>query len=332
MKNLAFAAFLAPVASFVITLAAIAWMLIAARAHLPLDLPNRRSLHTQAVPCTGGVAILAGLLIGAGFAAPQFLWLLTLGAGLALLSFVDDLRGVAVSWRLLAHFLVATLFMLWAFPAWPWLAVVLAVLAISWMTNLFNFMDGADGLAGGMALIGFGFLGAAAWGEGASLAMLCACASASAAAFLLFNFNPARIFMGDAGSIPLGFLAAALGLLGWREALWPLWFPLLVFSPFIVDASVTLTRRIVRGEKVWQAHHDHYYQRLVRMGWSHRRTALAEYALMAFCGGSAWWAIGQGAASQAAVFGIIGILFLALMVLIDYRWRSRPTQSHGQHS
>lgn len=325
-----FASILAPVVSFAITLAVIAWMLIAAKHHLPLDLPNRRSLHTQPTPRTGGVGLMAGLLTGAGFAAPQFLWLLALCAGLALLSFMDDLRGLAVRWRLLAHFLTAALFMFLAFPVWHWLALALAVLTIVWMTNLFNFMDGADGLAGGMGLIGFGFLGVAAWAGGdAPLGMLCACAAASAAAFLLFNFSPARIFMGDAGSTPLGFLAASLGLLGWRGDLWPLWFPLLVFSPFIVDASVTLARRIVRGEKVWQAHHDHYYQRLVRMGWSHRRTALAEYALMVFCGGAAWWAIDQGAASQAAVFGVIGVLFLVLMALIDHRWRSRPTPSHG---
>lgn len=323
-----FAFVLAAVASFSMTLAVIAWMLIAAKHRLPLDLPNQRSLHAQPTPRTGGMAILAGLLIGAGFAAPQFFWLLTLLAGLALLSFADDLRGLATHWRLLAHFLAAALFLLWAFPAWSWPAVALALLAVSWMTNLFNFMDGADGLAGGMALIGFGFLGAAAWGGGdAPLATLCACASASATAFLLFNFNPARIFMGDAGSIPLGFLAASLGLLGWREELWPSWFPLLVFSPFIIDASVTLTRRIVRGEKVWQAHHDHYYQRLVRMGWSHRRTALAEYAVMMAAGASALWGGGQSGWVQLGLCAGWLALYAGLAVLIDWRWarhRRRP--------
>ena len=86
--------------------------------------------------------------------------------------------------------------------------------------------------------------------------------------------------MGDAGSIPLGFLAGAIGLYGWQRALWPLWFPALVFSPFILDATITLLKRALRREKLWQAHREHYYQRLVQMGWGHKKTAIAEYMLM----------------------------------------------------
>jgi UDP-N-acetylmuramyl pentapeptide phosphotransferase/UDP-N-acetylglucosamine-1-phosphate transferase len=99
---------------------------------------------------------------------------------------------------------------------------------------------------------------------------VCAGVAAAAAGFLCFNFHPARIFMGDVGSVPLGFTAGALGLVGWRSGAWPLWFPLLVFAPFILDATVTLLRRALRGEKVWQAHRSHYYQRMVQMGLGHR--------------------------------------------------------------
>src|SRR6476659_1011719 len=106
------------------------------------------------------------------------------------------------------------------------------------------------------------------------------CVAAAAAAFLLFNFHPARIFMGDAGAIPLGFLAATLGVTGWINGLWPLWLPVLVFSPFIADASVTLAKRALRGEKIWQAHREHYYQRVVRAGFGHRNMALLGYILM----------------------------------------------------
>ena len=164
-----------------------------------------------------------------------------------------------------------------------WQAVL--ALATMWVTNLYNFMDGSDGLAGGMALFGFGAYALAAWLAGdAVFVVVAASIAAAAAAFLVFNFPPAKVFMGDAGSIPLGFLAAALGILGWRAGHWPLWFPVLVFSPFIIDASVTLARRLLRGERVWRAHRSHYYQRLVQLGWGHRNTALAEYALMAGCG------------------------------------------------
>jgi UDP-N-acetylmuramyl pentapeptide phosphotransferase/UDP-N-acetylglucosamine-1-phosphate transferase len=94
----------------------------------------------------------------------------------------------------------------------------------------------------------------------------------AAAVFLKANFHPARIFLGDVGSVPLGFLAGALGALGVYRDLVPVWFPFVVFAPFFVDATVTLLRRMLRGERFWQAHREHYYQRLVQMGWGHRRT------------------------------------------------------------
>lgn len=103
----------------------------------------------------------------------------------------------------------------------------------------------------------------------------------------LFNFPPARIFMGDTGSATLGLLVAGFSLWGIRVDLFPLWFPMLVFSPFIVDATVTLIRRVLRKEKVWQAHRTHYYQRLSLAGWGHRKTVVVEYGLMLATGLSA---------------------------------------------
>src|SRR4030095_6825063 len=137
------------------------------------------------------------------------------------------------------------------------------------------------GLAGGMAVIGFGTYGLAAWLAGSSeFALLAWSIAAASAAFLLFNFPPARVFMGDAGSIPLGFLCGALGAYGIANEAWPAWFPLLVFSPFSVDASVAIARRVLRGERFWIAHRSHYYQRLVLSGWGRRRLAGWSYALM----------------------------------------------------
>jgi UDP-N-acetylmuramyl pentapeptide phosphotransferase/UDP-N-acetylglucosamine-1-phosphate transferase len=104
---------------------------------------------------------------------------------------------------------------------------------------------------------------------------------AASAGFLGVNTPPARVFLGDSGSIPIGFLAGALGLAGVVQGAWPAWFPLLAFSPFIVDASVTLLRRLARGDAVWRAHREHAYQRLVRGGWSHRRLLLFTWPLMA---------------------------------------------------
>lgn len=289
-------------------------------ARLPLDRPNERSLHAVPVLRIGGLGIMAGVLVAFALLRTSVV-LALLAASLAAVSALDDRRHLPIAVRFGAHAAAAIAF---AFvllpglhPAWQ----VLAAVATMWMTNLYNFMDGSDGLAGGMALFGFAAYALGGWiGGDAILAALAASVAAAAAAFLAFNFPPARVFMGDAGSIPLGFLAATLGLVGWHQALWPLWFPLLVFSPFVFDASVTLGRRIVRGERFWQAHKTHYYQRLVQLGWGHRDTALAEYALMAACGAAALWSLGQPRALQLAVLGVAVLAYGALAAVIDLAW------------
>lgn len=275
-----------PVAAFVVT-----WMTIAVMlrtfADRILDHPNERSLHQQPIPRTGGIGVAAGLAVSVPLVSPAELWPLWLGAALLLgISFFDDLVGLPIVGRLIIHFVVASGFvagMLSNQVELGWASVLMV--AIVWMTNLYNFMDGMDGLAGGMAVFGFGFLAIASWfADHNQLALVNASIAAAAAAFLLFNFHPARMFLGDAGSTTFGFLAAGLGLVGWREGIWSIWFPVLVFSPFIVDATVTLARRVWQGERFWRAHRAHYYQRLVLSGWSHRKTALVEYGLMLSCG------------------------------------------------
>jgi len=296
-------------------------MLLRRDALLPMDHPNERSLHVHPTPRIGGLGVMAGLAVCTLLLRPEGVLVLTLAAlGLCALSLLDDLGGLSVRVRFAGHFLAAgiTLFALPGLPGW---AGWLALFALVWMTNLYNFMDGSDGLAGGMALFGFSSYGVAAWIGGAeSFALLAWGIAAAAAGFLRFNFPPARVFMGDAGSIPLGFLAAALGLAGWLEGLWPLAFPLLVFSPFIADASLTLLRRLFRGEKIWHAHRSHYYQRLVRMGWSHRRLAIAEYGVMAFAGLSGLVLVIRPD-WQLAMGSLWAAVYLVLAVIIDHRWK-----------
>jgi UDP-N-acetylmuramyl pentapeptide phosphotransferase/UDP-N-acetylglucosamine-1-phosphate transferase len=142
-------------------------------------------------------------------------------------------------------------------------------------------MDGMDGFSGGMTVIGFGFLGAIALAESAAgLGVLALLIAAAAGGFLVFNYPPARIFMGDVGAVPLGFFAAALAVKGNRDNVMGLWVPVIIFSPFIVDASVVLLRRTLKGDRFWEPHREHYFQRLVLAGWSHRETVHAEYVLM----------------------------------------------------
>jgi UDP-N-acetylmuramyl pentapeptide phosphotransferase/UDP-N-acetylglucosamine-1-phosphate transferase len=313
-----------PAMAFLVTLGLIAWMLKSPLARRALDHPNERSLHVAPVPRTGGLAIMIAItLVGIALLPVSLVWLLPTVA-LAALSFVDDLRGLPVVLRFSAQIVVAGVFAAWALAGLPTLWIGAAALATAWLANLYNFMDGSDGLAGGMAVIGFGYsgLGALAAGD-AGLGTASLAVTGAAAAFLVFNFHPARVFMGDAGSVPLGFLAAAIGILGWRSGAWPIWFPVLVFSPFIVDATVTLVRRLLRGERIWQAHKEHYYQRLVRLGLGHRRTALTEYLVMLAAGASALWCVEQDAAVQYAVLALWCVLYALSMVGIDRLWKER---------
>jgi UDP-N-acetylmuramyl pentapeptide phosphotransferase/UDP-N-acetylglucosamine-1-phosphate transferase len=316
------------VLSFVVAFIA-SRLLLARFARMALDHPNERSLHERPVPRTGGIALLAGTAVAIPFVAAA-LWLpVFLAFALAAVSLVDDLRGMPSAVRLAFH-LVSAAVVTWYLlsPMHP-LELALLALAVAWITNLYNFMDGSDGLAGGMAFIGFGaYAIAAALARDTPLAVLCTALAMAAAAFLAHNFHPARLFLGDVGSIPLGFLAGTLGLAGWRDDVWPLWFPLLVFGPFIGDATVTLLRRLARRERVWRAHREHYYQRLVRMGFGHRGTAYIGYAAMAACAAVALLARTRSPVVQWSAFLGAGATLGAAALWVDWRWR-RQERDHA---
>ncbi|MFN7085994.1 MAG: glycosyl transferase [Burkholderiales bacterium] len=315
----------APLTAFAAALVTVWWLTRSRLARLALDHPNPRSLHRAPTPRSGGLGLHLGVLLAWAIAAPGLPLALSAAFALLLLvSFLDDVRSVPVALRLAAHLaaggMAAAALLL---PHFGFGAALCAALAIAWMANLYNFMDGADGLAGGMALFGFTSYGIAAWlAGGTAFALLDFGIATAAAAFLVFNFHPARIFMGDVGSVPLGYLAATFGFVGWLQHAWPWWFPLLVFSPFIVDASVTLIRRLLRGERVWQAHRDHYYQRLVRLGWGHRRTALVEYLLMFLCSIAALAALKLPAAGQAGMLLAFAAAYIVLIAAVERTWRT----------
>jgi UDP-N-acetylmuramyl pentapeptide phosphotransferase/UDP-N-acetylglucosamine-1-phosphate transferase len=304
-----------PVASFIVTWIVLA-VILRTFSNRILDHPNERSLHQQPVPRMGGVGVTAGIAVSVPFVSPAEWWPLWLGAALLVgVSFLDDLVGLPIVGRLVMHFVAAGGFVAGLLAGQNevgWTAV--AIVATVWMTNLYNFMDGMDGLAGGMAVFGFGFLAVVSWlAENTSLALMSLSIASAAGGFLFFNFPPARIFLGDAGSTACGFLAAGLGLIGWRDGTWSLWFPAVVFSPFIVDATVTLLRRALQGERFWLAHRTHYYQRLVLSGWGHRKTVLAEYGLMVLCGALAWTYQLADDSVRPFILGSWGLLMLSAM-------------------
>lgn len=281
--------------------------------------PNDRTLHSMPTPQTGGLAIIGSVVIGLIAAASVFaimqpsqvllpkgvasgsLWIVVSMLLIFVVSFIDDCVGLPAVLRLGVQAVSACIIIggvgltASSIPIPGGLNVPLGLAAVPvsalfliWMANLYNFMDGMDGFSGGMTAIGFGFLAYFGWQAGSPVMLMIALFVAmSALGFLIHNFPPARIFMGDAGSITLGFLGGTLMLLGIRDKIFDLWVPVILFSPFIVDATVTLMRRALRLEKIWMAHRQHYYQRVVLSGWSHRRTVLAEYGVMILCGGLA---------------------------------------------
>ncbi len=297
------------------------------RDRLPVASTNARTLHSTPVPRVGGLALWVGWAPLAWITpAPDAMsiavwgipWLL-----LVIVSLLDDSRGVAVAPRLAMHALAAG----WFACALVGLPVSLAsgalVVAIAftaaWSGNLFNFMDGSDGLAATMALVGFVAFGALLLHKGLPAYSPLALAAATVP-FLVVNRPPARMFLGDVGAVPLGFLAAAMGAGGVVDGGWDWWFPVLVFLPFIADASVTLVRRILAGERFWQPHKSHYYQRLHRMGAGHAGTLAVYTALILGTAGTAVACAcvrpGWGIPALAGWSAVTAVLFAA----IDYHW------------
>ena len=306
-----------------------------------LDHPNSRSLHESATPRGGGLAIFVAVVISGTIAAALYgtssdlLWLGIAALMIAGVSFLDDWLTINLGYRIAVHFFAGYLVIRGglaleslALPGvdWPFPEPVMtafSLLFVVWMVNLYNFMDGMDGFAAGMAVMGFGSFALLGWFAGDTRFMaLNLIVAAAAGGFLVFNFPPAKIFMGDLGSSLLGFLAAAFALWAERDGLFPLWVSVLIFSPFIVDATITLLRRILKREKFWQAHRTHYYQRLVQLGWGHRRTVLFEYGVMLLSGVSAIVVVHSATSVQWTVL-VAWLLAYSLIMYFVYRLESR---------
>ncbi len=297
-----------------------------------VDHPNARSLHTHPTPVTGGLALFGSGLITLSLThilipCPEILlWTYITASLIAAISFLDDWRTLSAGYRLLAHFIASFILLnntdlTVNFSLLPIelnhsqpLSFSLTLLFIVWMINLYNFMDGMDGFAAGMALFGFGSLAILGSVTGELTYTLINLIIASATTgFLLFNFPPAKIFMGDTGASTLGFLAATLSLWGNQLGIFPLEIALLIFSPFILDATLTLFYRLFRREKIWLAHKSHYYQRLVQSGWGHKKTVLWEYTLMALCSLSAVVITSLFPSQLPLLFGTWALIYTGLI-------------------
>ncbi len=240
-----------------------------AQQHL-LDAPNARSSHSIPTPRGGGLgSVLAYVLLGGYYFFTQQINLqyfasLIIGLAIAGVGFMDDHRHVPARWRMLVQ-LAASSAAVYCLPApefifTAWLGYGVAVLFITWCINLFNFMDGIDGIAGVEAVFVASILGYLLWHTNTPLALLSISLASVSIGFLVWNWPPAKIFMGDVGSGYLGFILGVLILLAAQTDLAIGCAGLIAFAVFVVDATLTLVQRIVSGQKFYQAHCSHAYQ------------------------------------------------------------------------
>jgi len=336
-------------AAFILGAALLSWLL-ASRIRLYaldrlLDIPNERSSHSSPTPRGGGLAIafttLGGFILAATLGWINWELAVALSGGgfmIAVAGWIDDHRDLPALTRFAVQFLSAAWAVFWL-GGLPSLSIgfgsvslgfvgsVLAVVGIVWAINLYNFVDGIDGLAageavstgviGGLILLAMGYAG---------LAMVSLLIAAASAGFLPLNWAPAKLFMGDVGSGLLGYLFAVLAIASENSGAVPLLIWILLLGAFVFDATVTLFRRIARGERWYQAHHSHAYQRMVQAGRSHAQVSsmiLIVNLVLAILAIVAWLrptfflvSIGAGAA-------ILGILYLSVE-------RINPMHAHSR--
>jgi Fuc2NAc and GlcNAc transferase len=307
-----------------------------ARARHLLDRPNGRSAHVRPTPRLGGIGIMCAFLpvatvtvVCSGGGAGALSTVITTGI-IAALGLVDDLRPLPARWRFGVQLAAATVVVganvariesAWTLLPLPvWLLAPASVLWIVWVTNLYNFMDGIDGLAGAEAssvgiIAGALFLMA---GRG-DLAVVALLMAAAALGFLGWNWPPARIFMGDVGSGFLGFTFGALSLIASRSGTLPLALCLMLAGVFAFDATLTLLRRMARGEPWHQPHRSHAYQRLVQAGSTHAEVSGGVVLVNLGLGVFAWLA--QSGRLPVAIAVLAGIVVLTVLYLAIERRR-----------
>ena len=317
------------------------WMLARGR----LDVPNERSSHVVPTPRGGGLAIAAVVLLGllggtllGWLPARVGVGLLGGGVMVGVIGWLDDCYSLPARPRLLVHVAAALWTLAWL-GGFPRLDVgagtvalgvagwVVAAVGIVWAVNFYNFMDGIDGIAGGEAVavgVAGGILLLRSGAPGlAGLSFLIAAASFG---FLLWNWAPARIFMGDVGSGVLGYLFAALAVASENARAVPMLVWVLLLGVFVVDATVTLVRRALDREAVFNAHRKHAYQRAVQAGWSHARVSTLVLLLNAVLAALAYLAIRVPGHMVAVALGGVGALVLLHTGLLAWAAAERGTR------
>lgn len=315
-----------------------AWVRRVAIRRGVLDIPNARSSHAVATPRGGGLGIVAGFLIILATLIYQGMFPLLSGlvilAGtlaIAMLGWMDDALRLTATTRLVVQLVIASMAVMGlggfeqlrvgsSVVDLGWAGSILAAIGLVWLINLYNFMDGIDGLAGAEAVtvsLAVSILGIVMYASQIGFSLAALALAAASVSFVVWNWSPAKVFMGDAGSAALGFAFGTLALVGEIHQGVPLLVLMLLLGLFVVDATLTLIDRLRRGENITVAHRDHVYQRLVRAGWSHRHVTLGAIVInVTLLWPAAWVATSESRSMLwvfVAVFTVLGVLW----------WRAR---------
>jgi Fuc2NAc and GlcNAc transferase len=302
-----------------------------------LDRPNDRSSHRVATPRGGGLAILVAVLITIGMAMANGSVSLRLGgtlaggmAALGIIGWLDDTRSLPARYRLVAHFGIAIVAMV-LLGGLPSVRLgdhtislgafgrVVGAIGIVWSINLFNFMDGIDGIAGAEATLVLGIGSALSfWSGDVVLGVLAAIIAAASAGFLVWNWPPAKIFMGDVGSGSIGYALAVVAVASENRGAVPIIAFAMLGGVFIVDATVTLIRRFRRGHQLSEAHRDHAYQRLTRAWGRHAPVTIATAVLTGLLGALATVGTMHPKLMLASIGGA-AVLLTGAMIAVDRR-------------
>jgi Fuc2NAc and GlcNAc transferase len=292
-----------------------------------LDVPNERSSHVQPTPKGGGLAFFTvfTLICAALYFWQQdyqsILFPLFVGAPVVvLLGWLDDRRSLSAWPRLMVHFAVSVIvyalitnnfqepMSISFLPDIEWVAIGFCLLFIAWSINLYNFMDGADGVAASTGMVGASLMAVVAYFHGApAIAMIYVLVAYCLAGFLVFNWAPAQIFMGDTGSYFLGFVFASLALISKVNASVSIYSHIIIFGFFIFDATYTLFRRALRRERLFSPHKMFLFHKLIAKGWSHSKVATFYAAVIIV------WLFPLS--SLAATFGPWGMAFVFIAYL-----------------
>jgi len=296
-----------------------------------LDNPNDRSMHTLATPTGAGLAViglfvLVGLYLYATSREAVLLIILSILLILMITGWFDDKNNLSVKLRLGVFCIVSAILVFAIGPVDEiilfnstdvsppyWLAIVITSLGFIWLINLYNFMDGMDGLAGLQAIIAsltFAFLFYKIDPVfGTNLYLLCLALAVITLGFMFWNWSPAKIFLGDVGSLPIGAFFGVLSVIAVREYDVSIFSCVLVLFVFVFDTFYTLVLRAIRGENLTQAHSSHLYQRLGKAGVAHYKVVLAYGVLMSYFAGLAiLFELSINTAVVTGVFVVIGVI------------------------